>query len=332
MQPCRAALLLSVLALGGCGIADAYCSAVTLGLADGCDISDDGGGSGGARIDGIDAFGRLSVFSDASHGGGVALQRAFRIVVDEARGRAVVSDIVAGNLVAVDLASQDRTVLASDTVWARPKLDGVLNLAFDAAGDRLLVAATKPAGLYVVDAATGDHMLVSGPSLGDGPPFEGGDVAWDPAAGRAVIAASGAQELHAIDPATGDREILSGDARGSGPSFSSLRGIVIDPARDVAYVADVGLDVIFAVELTTGDRTIIAGAGVGAGPGLGNSQSFALGADHDTCYALDWESDRVLRIDLTTGDRLVFASEGLGGRTPYGIALWEGGDLLLVAR
>jgi DNA-binding beta-propeller fold protein YncE len=175
-------------------------------------------------------------------------------------------------------------------------------------------------------------MVVSGATAGDGPPFEIGAVAWDEDGGQVLLVAQTVNELHAVDPLTGDRELVSGDTRGTGPAFMNLRGVAVDTARRVAYVADVGQNGIVAVDLATGDRTLVTGAGAGSGPAMNNAQSIALSSDLASCYALDWDSDQAFRVDLATGARAVVATKGLSRRTPWGLAVWDAGDRLLVTR
>jgi DNA-binding beta-propeller fold protein YncE len=327
-------LLLLAPALGACSLdhlGDTICSAAAFGLVDGCDIGSSSPDAGPPRLDAVDGSGRVGSFSDEAHGSGVPLGRPSHVVLDEARGRAIVSDTAAG-LIGVDLGTRDRSLLSGDGAGAGPALDGPTSLAFDAADDRLFVLSPVLAALFVVDAATGDRSVLSSTTVGAGPAFAAGAIAWDAAGGRVLMAAQGLHVLYAVDPDTGARSLLSGDTRGGGPPFGGMRGVVADPAGGRAYVCDVSMDAILSVDLATGDRTIVAGPGVGTGPAMGNMQILVLGPGAGEAQGLDWDTDRILRIDLATGDRTVFVSSGLDGRTSWSMARSVSLDRLLVTR
>lgn len=125
------------------------------------------------------ATGTRSLIADVSHGTGPALDAVTALALDGARSRALVLE--RSELIAVDLASGDRTPLAS--VGDNVIYPGAM--AVDAAGDRALVARVHytPGGeddldagdLLAVNLSDNTQTFVSSSTMGDGPELSGGE-------------------------------------------------------------------------------------------------------------------------------------------------------------
>ncbi|MDH3592110.1 MAG: hypothetical protein OER88_09535, partial [Planctomycetota bacterium] len=305
--------------------------AASFGLVRDCDsfITDDPD-PGPVRIEALSDRGTFTTVSDLTHGSGADLEGPSGVAIDQARDRALVVEGPRRALIAVDLATGDRAVVADDDIGAGPSLTALHSVAWDAAGQRAFVAGSD--GVFEVDVASGDRRLVSSETVGGGVEFNAGRIAWDAIGARLLMTSIDLIAVVAIDPQSGARTEFTGPTRGAGPQFENMRGVVVDDVAGVAYVSDVNRNALVAVDLDTGDRTIVAGESRGTGPTLANVQMFALSIDGMRMSALDWSSDRVLEIDLLTGSRTVLTDQGLDGRTPWAMARWDRFNRLILVR
>jgi DNA-binding beta-propeller fold protein YncE len=324
---------------------------VAVGLANpqGVRLDPDGGAAlvaDGARLVRVDlATGDITELT----GMGPAFGNAMGLVVDAPNRRAFVADALLAAVLAVDLDTGERTVVA-DTDLAFPAA-----VAFDAAAGRVLVADTVRDAALAVDAATGAVAALWESSFGAGAPLasprdvaldgdralvadfarglvavatdraalDGGGpdfqvplgVAVDAVGGRALVADSAAAALFAVDLATGARTIVA-------DGFAGPIGVAHDAARDMAYVLDGA--VFLDVDLATGDRAPLP---AGSGPVLVVPRGFALDAAHGRLLVVDDGLDALLAVDLATGAR----SEIVGGfAVPADVALDAAGRAFVV--
>jgi DNA-binding beta-propeller fold protein YncE len=185
------------------------------------------------------ATGDRTEISGASVGSGPALQVATGIALDLVNGRAFLADSSADAVIAVDLATGDRTVFAEGLSGST---NGLTSLVLDAAGNRLLVTDMATDSIHAIDLLTGDTTLFSGAGTGAGTPFTGPrDLVLDPARGRALVLDSelavytlSAQrpQILSVNLATGNRGLVK-------TLDMSPRAGVLDDARDRVLVVGV---------------------------------------------------------------------------------------------
>ncbi len=247
------------------------------------------------------------VVSDNATGDGPSFQVPFGGAQDAARGRLLVLDKNPSRprVLAVDLASRDRTVLSDEDTGAGPEIEEPVAVAVD--GDRALVLDRGAFALLAVDLASGDRSVVSDDATGAGPLFSQlGALALDQSAGRAFVGQRNGAGIVVVDLATGDRAVLSDDNVGTGPELENIHSLALDPPRNRLLVLQRNRDIVLAVDLATGNRTQI----VGAGPAL----AFPL------CVVVDPVLDRALittnlavySMDLPTGDRTLVSGDTAG--------------------
>jgi DNA-binding beta-propeller fold protein YncE len=201
--------------------------------------------------------GQWLVLSDDLRGAGAPLQRPQALALLPGN-RAAVADAVAGAVVVVDLATGDRTTLATLTFVP-------VAIARDAAHDRILVLGADR--LVTVDPVNGAATVLSSLGKGGGPLLQGANaVAVDPASGVAFVTDGVTAAVLAVDPVTGDRTAVSSPAVGVGTPMSLPRGIALSGAR--LLVPDPVLDGLFSVDRATGERALVSVAGVGTGAPL----------------------------------------------------------------
>jgi hypothetical protein len=176
-----------------------------------------------------------------------------------------------------------------------------------AAGDLLVAGFAGPgetnAGLYRVEASTGDRTLVSGPGRGEGPDlfYPYGIVVESP---RSVLVSDNvAYRIVRVDPSDGSRELLSGDGRGAGPVLEQPTDMVRLPSGDLAVVAYPALiPQLLRVDPITGDRDAIVPRGTTAPLSLVPDR-IDLASD-GRVWLWDGKSWLAWRVDLGTGQVL----------------------------
>jgi hypothetical protein len=273
------------------------------------------------------ADGRRTVVASRLRGSGADLADPEGLAVD-AQGRVLVANPLDLNLLRVDLASGDRTVLSgcadaacSATIGAGPAFFAPRFVSIGPSG--LLVADRSNPGFYAivrVDPATGDRSVVSG--CGD-PSCSAGQIVGDgPAIGRlfgirqddagSILVVDG-QALYRIDPTSGDRTFVAGCGSAScASSEGQPADLVLDPggALYVTYrIEGTPFGALRRIDPTTGQTTQVSGcsdsscASVrGAGPDFIDPFGVALAADGSLRVA-DGGLEAIVRVDPATGDR-----------------------------
>jgi hypothetical protein len=261
--------------------------------------------------------GDRTILSDPSTGGGPRFSpfAPNAIVLDETDpSRALVVDSRFGAVVAVDLASGERSLVSASSVGMGPALESSLtSYGIWLEEERALVGGGREASLVAVDLATGDRTILSGPSNGSGPAFI--DV-------RAIVVDGGRalalarhdvhpfpEGIFAVDLASGDRSILSDSSTGAGPELCDANDIAL-AGREVLVAGD-GL---MAVDLASGDRRLIPR---GQGPRF-EGTPVALVVDGNRAIVVDGydERDTILSVDLTSGDRAILSAIDTRGEGP----------------
>lgn len=263
--------------------------------------------------------GDRTMVSDASTGSGPAFMRPFEVTLDPIGQRAIVSDLDADALFAVDLVTGDRTVLSSQDTGVGPRLIQPTALAWDPLHDRVISLDEYYHSLFAVEPVSGNRSLFSGFAVGTGLPFEEPDaMARDVVGRRAFVISEGddGEVLFEVDLRTGDRRLLSGWGAGAGPSFESPNTLVWDGPRQRVLVADVGLGALLAVDADTGDRSVLLDASTGASFEQAHSMILdrmdLLNPADDRVLFLDHTVDALLAVDLATGTQTVISDPTTG--------------------
>jgi hypothetical protein len=178
----------------------------------------------------------------------------------DADGERVLATNVDDALLAVDLVTGTRTVIADAETGEGPALQEAAGVAWDdrsALAPRALVATSE--GVVVVNPTTGDRNYLTGSE--EGAPTLVRRVALSPD-GSSLVALT-ATGLFSVDTITGASILLSGRASygselvGAGPAFDDApMTLQVDFSRGIAYVLDIALMAIVAIDLTSGDRVL----------------------------------------------------------------------------
>lgn len=263
--------------------------------------------------------GLWTVLSDDLTGAGAPLERPQAMALLPL-GRAAVTDAIAGTVVVADLATGDRTTLASLSFLP-------LAIAFDAANGRILVLGSNV--LVAVDPATGAVTVVASVGKGGGPLLQGANALFcDAATGVAFVTDGALAAVLAVDPVSGNRTVVSSPGIGSGTPFSFPRGIA--PSGTRLLVTDSVVDGLFSVDRATGARVLVSVAVVGTGAPLLAPRDVAIG---EAGEALVTDLAQGLVAIDEDGNRRAISGPGAGSGpafvTPLGVSEPRGGSALV---
>jgi len=194
------------------------------------------------------------------------------------------------------------SVIHTDTLSRNPWA-----AAFDRTNGRAFLYDLIGKHIAEANLINGKRRMVSGPSLGSGPPLWDlhGAMTYDAAADRVLT--TSVNNVIATDVGTGNRTELVAKGSGEWPSYPG--GLVFDAAQNRLLTTSMGTS-IWSIDLTTGARAIFSDVDHGSGPPLTNARGMELDAQNGRVLV---GADRALvSISLTTGDRTVISSETVG--------------------
>jgi hypothetical protein len=165
-------------------------------------------------------------------------------------------------IVEAELTSGAQRVLASNyggaNVGSGP-LEGPNDIAWDAAGGRLLTVDENVVALIAIDPVSLVRTVVSGGPTGTGDPLESPyGVLVDASRNRALV--FDLDGVIAISLDDGSRTLLSSlddQGPGNGPAFMQPLSMALDTERDRVIVLDFGASALMAFDLETGDRELV---------------------------------------------------------------------------
>ncbi|MCB9732823.1 MAG: hypothetical protein H6745_09455 [Deltaproteobacteria bacterium] len=244
-------------------------------------------------------------------------------VVVDPMGRVVyVADDGANAILAIDLVTGARTVVA-DSTSSGVVLEEPRGLGWDAANGRLLVPDNALDAVVAIDIATGMGTTVSDDSSVDDASSDFGSprgaVVVEPAGTTALVADTARDAVYRIDLADGTRTYLAHDV----PLLDGVQTLELDAANNRVLVtassstSDTVLDALLAVDLTSGAITVLANKStdttpVGTGVDMTNPRGVVLDAVNGVAYVLDADLDALVAIDLTTLERTIVADATTG--------------------
>jgi hypothetical protein len=205
---------------------------------------------------------------------GTPLSFGYRaIAIDAANQRTVVVAATADELVAVDLASRQRSVLSTSAgSGAALSLENASCLTVDPAGQHAYVVVGW--SVLRIDLASGIRTVISGGTVGGGETLtSAADVIYDgltdPASPRLLVLNQDSTQLGVIsvDLASGTRSRFSMIDAGTGPEFLVPIGMELDAGQQRLLVMD-DLQGVMAVDLGMGTRTRLNVGGMTSSIGL----------------------------------------------------------------
>lgn len=266
-------------------------------------------------------------------GAGPLLNNVQDIHWDAPRARLLVGDRVpsAGRLIAVDVMTGDRTLLAE----ASPL--GFSGFALDAAGGRAYFTAINRVALVEIDLTTLGVTEISSESVGAGlSPVSVLGLGVDSAAGLAYVPAKDEQAFYSIDLVDGTRTRLDPIGRGTGPRPGQYSSYYIDDTNGQLITTDTRRNGrVFSVDTVSGDRTVLVEPGDARVRNLShltllNGLWYAVDANQSAVVLIDSTSGAITPISSASGDFGVVGSGPPIGVSPV-MTADEGGAVLWLA-
>ncbi|MEM6730946.1 MAG: hypothetical protein AAF658_05290, partial [Myxococcota bacterium] len=238
-----------------------------------------------------------------------------------------VSDSDTGRVLSVDLATQNRSVIADPFAESGTVL-WPLGLVYDSAAERLLVPDNVNKSVVSFAAADGAMTVISdGDSPDDGSTTfatPNGSIGIE--SGSLLVADSTRQAVFRVQESDGERIYLIQDE----DLLGDVQSVVIDTANNRALVAagreglQFRFEGIVAIDLADSTPTVLATANqdaspVGTGATLKSPVAIALDAPNRALLIFDSELDAIISLALDTLDRtvLVDAETGNGDYLTY---------------
>lgn len=164
------------------------------------------------------ATGARTLISDNDSAPGIALETPESLILDDARSRVLIADSGANAVIAVDLATGER----SELTGAGPELDNPIAIAHGATPDSAVIYDDRDEGSGIPgsDGIPGNYVLV--------------------------------------DLSTGARALLFETSLRDGMLLSTPEVLVVDRARSVLFTADFDIAGVVAFDMVTGARLIVS--------------------------------------------------------------------------
>jgi len=279
------------------------------------------------------ATGKRTLVTSADRGTGYPLKGLDDVVYDGVSGpvpRLLVSDRESQAIVAVDIASGDRTLFSAVDRGTGLGFSEPSRLELDATRRRLLVVdgsgvpdahtsyRVNRAALVAVDLSSGDRSTLSDPFQGDGflpeTPYA---LAFD--GSRAYLANDWGGQIAQIDLASKQRKLLTSSDVGSGYKPYTPEALApfvsTDDEHELLMLEELA-PAIVRVNLITGTRTVLSGATRGAGPALQLGADFVVAAPQSgtpsRAFVLDARRAGIVAVNLETGDRTMVSDPSTG--------------------
>lgn len=263
----------------------------------------------------------ITVTGTAADAGTVTVVRVNGVDATSADGfaswRAVVPLVSGANALVVETRDQAGNMdmnAAGANLLNQPIYTSPWNLAFDAAGNRLLMTDRISRSLIGIDLADGSRDKISGRADAVSRPEA---LTYDVAGDRVIVFADGDNRLYSIDLATGAYTLFSGSGAGSGTLFGSdIRALDYDDSlgagMERVLVVEGSAQRIFAVDLASGDRSIFSEDGVaGMGDPFAWPKSIAVDSANNRALVGDdvGGDGNIFAVDLTSGDRSIISPD-----------------------
>lgn len=219
---------------------------------------------------------------------------------DPVNNRVIVGDDALDTLIAIDIATGERSEFLTRKVGTGTALIAPRAFAISADASRAYVADdgdNAPARLFEIDLATGDRRVISDISQPFNVVVTG--LTLDEAGNRVFV--SFPDVILEVDLETQETTTI---ATTDVTVLESIRGLLLDAGNGRLIVGDPSNDGIFTLDLATHAVDVISQENVrGEGPAFGVVVSLTRVAGTPEVYAAGQASGTVTRVDLETGDR-----------------------------
>ena len=242
-------------------------------------------------------------------GSGPSLENPLAVGLAAAGDIAYVADSQRRAILAVDMASGDRSYCSSNTDHSGPDFILPTTLLMDDQYNRILVGDPARRAVFAVDPATGSRSYVASNSVGSGTHFhEPYPVTVDGLSNRAFVGDSRENVIFSVDLTTGNRTILASEA-----SSFSPRSMDIDRAHNRLLVISSVNNLLMGYDLTSGVSNVVSGGLIGSGNAFDQPVSVVVDTTmNNRAYVLDRRADAIYAVDLDNGNRTIISSTSSG--------------------
>ena len=290
-------------------------------------------GVGESDIIAIDvATGNRSTLSSGTQfiGTGPELKGTMSLMLDAANGRLLTADNNVFGIMAVDLATGDRSLVMDDNAGTGPMMYPTIGATYDPATQRLFSQQALDDDLIVTDLDTLARSSFITSDMGSGPETSMVDaVVIEQPAGQPtslIYAQQWPPSIGRLNLLTGERTTLADASTGSGPVVDGIVDLVMDTRASAGANQALALlgaphFRLLSVNLVTGARIQVADLN-SAAPAVGDPRSLKLDAANNrvlfTNSDLAGDDDALYAIDLATGTRSTISSDSVGGGRAVG--------------
>jgi hypothetical protein len=281
---------------------------------------------------------RLPFSSAAPIGQGVTLGSPLSMKLDAANSRLLVQDDQLHAILAVDLATGNRSVVSATGTGSGPAMNfsQAIGLALKPSTG-LLVTSQRGGELLAVNTANGNRTPFADANVGSGTRiYNSGGLIVEQASGKPtslLLMEADAQRITRIDLATGNRTVVSGDPGngsavvGSGPALDRGIDLVLDVrpsagGNSVLALVTAPGNKVLSVDLATGNRTLVADLTTGS-PAVTQLRNLALDVTGNRVLVTNNDNSgstkAVYAVDLASGARTSVSGNGVGAGNAFGL-------------
>ena len=285
-------------------------------------------GPGAQEIIAIDvATGNRTVFSSFTNsiGTGPDTGGTMSLRLDPVRHRLVTADNYVFGVMAVDLATGNRTLIMNQHMGSGPLMYPTVGAAYDPASNRMFSKQTLEDEIIASDLATLDRAPFIQAHLGTGPEPNNPDAVIIEQPGGAPTSLVYTQiypiGVLRLDLATGARTMISDSTIGTGPNLDGLVDLVLDtrpsagPHKALALLGTPN-NRLLSIDLISGDRVQVADLN-SVNPAVTEPRYLKLDAANNRVLFsngdYNGDGDALYAIDLATGTRSVISDANVGG-------------------
>ncbi len=256
-------------------------------------------------------------------GAGPTIASAQGLAIDPVSGRVYIADTTAASILALDVGTGTRSVVADDMSAGTVLLDP-RGLGWEAMNGRLLVPDATIDGIVAIDPATGTGTLISDNDSPDETSGTFGSPRGRPVlemGGASLLVADTARDsIYRVALVDGERTYFA-----TSPNDGFLEGVqslAIDTPNNRVFATTGGTsdqaDTLLSFDLTTGTETVIANLStdttpVGSGPDMTFPRALAFDPDNDRVLVFDVDLDAIVAVSLGSGFARTIISDATTG-------------------
>ncbi|MGJ3257656.1 MAG: hypothetical protein ACFE0K_15185 [Alcanivorax sp.] len=261
------------------------------------------------------------------------------IVLDELRHRLLVSDLINGAIIAIDISTGNRSYFSSTEVGSGPLFRSPGPLMIDSKGERLLVVDLYGDDRLVsVDLLTGDRVDIDHVDLGNWM-----SLFWDTEDNSLLMIekeeGSGDFILSSSAINNGEKEVRAGEESGLDIGEGGFFNGDLYPGGDTWWLFDNDAVLLGRLSEGSGNQQKIwdgkAEAKVGVGPDLLSPEGVEYASHANQIWVADPGQDSLFSVDVETGRRMVISGPGVGDgasmESPQDVVYDTGNHMVIVA-